>query len=342
MEQTIAEKTIEDILYTDKTILAELLDCNPASLSIISRQKTLNSGKLDLLCLYESELWLVELKVVPFYSSIIKQINGYQNDLIKLQEQYKIISGFIKKIVCVTSATNSDYGACQNENIELRIYKPEYILEKYFENFRERSAFIKIQPADFGVVRLGLLNSTLNLLSNGKTLAEIALVEGKSPKTIRNRFSVSEQLGLTQRANNHFFLTELGNSFTELKSEFVDDNLSESQIELISNFVVENPFSSSITYTILGFVETIFTLSKNSYPVSSVNAKEFFVKSVGKDATWKTPRSRETATYIFSNYACDLRLLIKINNNFYITPKGIQAILLLQLNRSIKLIEQRE
>ena len=190
MQQTITEKTIEDILYTDKTILAELLDCNPTNLSIISRQKTLNSGKLDLLCLYESELWLVELKVVPFYSLIIKQINGYQNDLIGLQEQHKIISGTIKKIVCVTNATSVDIQTCLNENIELRIYRPEYVLEKYFENFREGSAFIKIQPADFGVVRLGLLNSTLSLLSEGKNIAEIARIEGRSPKTIRNRFQL--------------------------------------------------------------------------------------------------------------------------------------------------------
>jgi hypothetical protein len=70
--------------------------------------------------------------------------------------------------------------------------------------------------------------------------------------------------------------------------------------------------------------------------------RDFFVKSVGKESTWKTPKSRETATYIFSNYACDLQLLTKINNSFYLTPNGIQAILLLQLNRSIKLIEQGE
>ena len=54
------------------------------------------------------------------------------------------------------------------------------------------------------------------------------------------------------------------------------------------------------------------------------------------------PRARQTATYIFSNYACELEYLVKVNNEFFLTPKGIQAILLLQLNRSIKLIESRK
>ncbi len=38
------------------------------------------------------------------------------------------------------------------------------------------------------------------------------------------------------------------------------------------------------------------------------------------------PRARETATYIFSNYASELEYLVKVNNEFFLTPKGIQAI----------------
>ncbi|MGA7195165.1 MAG: hypothetical protein WBW94_16220 [Anaerolineales bacterium] len=340
MQLSIAEKTIEDILYTDKAILADLLGCNPVNLSIIARQKILNSGKLDLLCLYESELWLLELKAVPFYNLIIDQINGYHADLMQLQKQQKLIAGTIKKIILVTNANQTDIQVCAVENIDVKIYHPENVLEKFFENFRERSAFIKIQSADFGVVRLGLLVSTLNLLGKGKNITEIAQAQGKSQKTIRNRFSVSEQLGLMQKAKEHFFLTELGNSFTELTSELNDNNLTEKQVDLLSKFMVESPFYSSFTYTILSFIETVFILSKSSYPVKFNDARDFFVKSVGKESTWKTKRSRETATYIFSNYTCDLQFLTKINNSFYLTPKGIQAILLLQLNRSIKLIEQ--
>lgn len=95
-------------------------------------------------------------------------------------------------------------------------------------------------------------------------------------------------------------------------------------------------------FILFSIIETVFFLSKNSYPVPNDSVIDYFVKSVGKTETWKTPKAKSTATYIFSNYACELEFLAKINNEFYITPKGIQAILLLQLNRSIKLIESRK
>lgn len=137
-------------------------------------------------------------------------------------------------------------------------------------------------------------------------------------------------------------MTDLGNQFVELGEKIVDDRLNQEQIELLSNFIKETPFFSSISYTIFALIETVFVLSKNSYPVSKDAVKDYFVKSVGKTETWRADRARETATYIFSNYASELEFLVKVNNEFYITPKGIQAILLLQLNRSIKLIESRK
>ncbi|MDM8532353.1 hypothetical protein QUF63_14355 [Anaerolineales bacterium HSG25] len=82
-------------------------------------------------------------------------------------------------------------------------------------------------------------------------------------------------------------------------------------------------------------------LAKSLYPVPREIIQDYFVKSVGKTKTWKTEKARKTASDIFSNYACELELLADINNHFYIAPKGIQAILLLQLNRSIKLIETK-
>ncbi len=88
-------------------------------------------------------------------------------------------------------------------------------------------------------------------------------------------------------------------------------------------------------------VETIFILAKSVYPVPKDAVRDYFIKSVGKGQTWKKARSRQTATNTFANYACELHFLVNVSNHFYITPRGIQAILLLQLHRSIKLIESR-
>jgi hypothetical protein len=340
MNGPISEKIIEDILTNDKSILAEILSLSAPDLSLLARQKPVRSGKLDLLYLFNDELLLIELKVVGFYEQIIEQINEYHKDLTELQKQNKLISSQIKKAILVTDATASHFEACKKENIKLFIYKPETVLSKFYENFKELSYFLKIQSGDYGMVRLGLLNSTLKLLGEGFGIKEICKIESKSEKTIRNRISVARLLNLVVKHKNEYYLTDLGNRFNELR-ENMDGRLSQAQIELLSDFISESPYFSSITYTILSLIETVFVLSKNFYPVLKDAVKDYFVKSVGKTTTWKTEKARETATYVFSNYACELELLVKINNQFYLSPKGIQAILLLQLNRSIKLIGSR-
>jgi hypothetical protein len=342
MSNSVSEKIIEDILTSDKSILSEVLSLNFSDLSLIARQKIVSSGKLDMIYLHKDEILLIELKVVPFYKEVITQINNYETDLIALQNQNKLIKSSIRKIIVVTGARENDYRVCKESKIDLVVYKPEIILSKYYENFKELSSFLKIQSGDYGVVRLGLIKNTLSCLGEGVSIKEICNLENKSEKTIRNKISVAQLLGLVSKFKQTFFLTDLGNQFVELGEKIVDDRLNQEQIELLSNFIKETPFFSSISYTIFALIETVFVLSKNSYPVSKDAVKDYFVKSVGKTETWRADRARETATYIFSNYACELEFLVKVNNEFYITPKGIQAILLLQLNRSIKLIESRK
>jgi hypothetical protein len=236
----------------------------------------------------------------------------------------------------------SDVVQCKEESIQVYTYKPEQVLAKYFENFKELSYFLTLQSGDYGVVRLGLLNTTLRLLGEGETQMQISLSENRSIKTIKNRLSVAMLIGLVSKYKGEYFLTELGESFVHAGNLNLTDRLTDEQSNILSDFAKGTPFYSQITYTILSFLETIFILAKSSYPVDKDSAQHFFVKSVGKEKTWRTPKARNTATYIFSNYACDLQFLAMIGDQFYITPKGIQAILLLQLNRSIKLIESQK
>lgn len=341
MSDFISEKIIEDILSADRSILAELLSVSPSGLNLLARQKSVESGKLDLLCLYENDLLLIELKVAGFSDDVVDQIDSYHKDLQELQAKNKLIGARIRKIVLVTGAKPEDFDRCQARGIRLVVYRPECVLSKFYENFRELSYFLQIQSGDYGVVRLGLLNSTLRSLSAGKRVGEICRIEGKSEKTIRNRLVVAVQLGLVGKFRGGYFLTDGGNSFLEKSARVFVDRLSDDQVEFLSKFVTENPFYSPATYTILSILEAVFVLAKSAYPVSVRVVQEYFVTSVGKGQAWKTPKARETATYIFSNYACELHLLTKVSNHFYITPKGIQAILLLQLNRSIKLIESQ-
>jgi len=340
MNIEVSEKIIEDILVIDKNILSEIIQLNYNDLTLLGRQKSVKSGILDLLYLWKDELILIELKSVPFYNKIVEQINGYYDDLIQLQLENKLVKGKIRKYIIVTSKNNNQTSLCLENEIELILFNPKRVLSKFYENFKELSQFLKIQSGDYGVVRLGLIISTLKLLENGLTIERIANKEGKSIKTIKNRLSVALQFNLVRRYKNEYFLTEMGEGFTKTNNE-VNDRLNILQKEIIKNFIKEYPFYSSISYTIFSIVESVFVLSKNSYPVHIDKLKDYFVKSVGKSSTWKTEKSKQTATYIFSNYAIELDFLAKVDNEFFITPDGIQAILLLQLNRSIKLIENK-
>jgi len=342
MKNQVSEKIIEDILSSNKMILADILKVKQNELSLVARQKALNSGRLDLLYLHNDELLLIEIKIVNFSKDIIEQINNYNDDLISLQNENKLIKGKIRKIILVNGSSSTDEALCRKDNIELFNYDPRNILLQYYENFRELSQFLTIKSGDYGVVRLGLLNETLSLLSEGKSVDDLCKTQSRSLKTISNRLSIAILLDLVFKHDQKYYLSERGNHFVEIRDSNTEDSLSLEQSDFLASFIIETPFSSSITFTIMSLVESVFVLSKSIYPVPLETLIEYFVTSVGKNSTWQKPKARNTATYIFSNYACELGFLTKFGNAFFLTPKGIQSVLILQLNRSIRLIKSQQ
>jgi hypothetical protein len=343
MTTSVTEKVIEDILSADRSILANVLSVNQGDLSPIARQKKFDSRRiLDLLYLHQNELLLIELKAVPFYSDIIGQINDYHNELLKLQSQSKLIKTKINKIILVTDARKEHFASCEKEGIKLIKFDIEEILFKYYQNFRELSAFLKIQPGNWGVTRLYLLKNTLALLNKGVAVNEICNIENKSIKTITNRFAVASLIGLLEKNKNGFLLTKLGKEVLAKDDFTSEERFNVEQFSLISEFVKDNPFYSQITFSIMSVVDTVFILSKAEYPIRYENFQDFFVRSLGKDKTWIQPRAQLTGTYHFANYAEELGFIQKVDNHLFLTPQGIQAILIFQLNRSIKLINARK
>lgn len=337
----ISERVIEDILSSDKSIVAGMLGLQATELELLARQKVVPSGKLDMLFVYRDELILVELKAVPFYVEIIGQISNYYADLLELQNLNRLLKSPIRKIVLVTGFSEQDLSSCHANDIQLLSYDPKVVLEDYYRNFRELSYFLTLQSGDFGVVRLGLLRQTIHHIAQGEELKEIAERENRSIRTIRNRVSVAMQLNLVAKFRDKFYLTEYGEKFTAYRNS-IDDRLSREQVDMLQTFVRENPFYSAMTYTILSFVESVFVLAKNRHPVPQELVREHFVTSVGKIATWSKAKSKLTASYIYANYAIELEFISRIDKGLYLAPAGINAVLLLQLHRSIKLIEQKD
>ena len=127
MEINVSEKVIEDIFAVDKSILSEVVQLNYSDLSLLARQKNVRSGILDLLYLWKDQLVLIELKAVPFYQDIINQINGYYDDLIKLQQENKLIKATIKKYILVIKANENNKKLCIQNEINLIVFNPKTV-----------------------------------------------------------------------------------------------------------------------------------------------------------------------------------------------------------------------
>src|SRR3989344_9491299 len=246
----ITEKVIEDIFSSDKSLLADVLLVNPGDLSQIARQKKFDSKrKLDLLYLYQHELLLIELKAVPFYQDIINQINDYYNELLKLQSRSKLVQGNINKIILVTRANKDDYKQCEAEKIKLIEFNLEDVLNQYYQNFKELSVFLNIEPSARGVTRLYLLKSTLNLLNKGYSFEEICKIENMAHNTIFNRLAVACLLNLVEKNKKNYTITELGKKIISADSKIAEERFNEIQFEILSEFVKDNPFFSQITFS---------------------------------------------------------------------------------------------
>lgn len=327
----ITEKIIEDIFTADTTLLAHALSVSPTDLSMIARQKRFANHKImDMLYLHKNEILLIELKATPFYYGIIEQINGYYDELRKLQEERKLISAKINKIILATDAATEHFAACRQNDIQLIKFDIENILTQYYDRFRELSTFLRIQPAQRGVSSLYLIKTTLQWLAKGLSFEEILQAENKSSNTIHNNLAVSNLLGLVDKPHRNkreYSLTAMGARLLASDDGADSGRFSMKQVEIIADFVKENPFYSQISFSIMSVVDTIFILSKAEYPVKYDVFQDFFIRSLGKDKTWKQNHSQYQGTAHFVSYAMELGFIHKVGNAIFLTPKGTQALL---------------
>jgi hypothetical protein len=337
----ITEKIIEDIFTIDKSLLANVLSVNQSDLNLIARQKKFENRRItDMLYLYRNELLLIELKAVPFYFEVINQINDYYQELIKLQVQSKLINTKINKIILVTDANEEHISLCQENDIKLIQYDLEDVLTKYYNDFKELSAFFNISPQALGISSLKLLKAQLVKVKQEYNFFK------ERVHTNKDKLAVANLLGLVDINNknnkSYYALTQLGEKLIELGDNLDENIFNEQQYELISDFVQENPFYSQITFSILSVVDTIFVLSKAEYPVKYEIFQDFFTRSLGKEKTWNAQQTKKLGTRHFITYAKELGFIHEIGCFLYLTPKGINALLTFQLNRSIKLINARK
>lgn len=340
--ENIREAEVEDALIANLEIFQEILGLDK-EVHLISRQLRLVNGKrrLDILLSHGNQILLVELKTGSFQHEHLEQVLSYKDELEKLQRDKQLIGGIIVPILLVTRFEERDSKTCENSRVHLHKYSPIDILTRYYEKVSDIARFMRIRPVDLGVFNIALINRVMLGLEEGfVTLKELSEFSKLSTKSIANHLRFAGELGLAIRRRNRYYLTDLGLKYISLEEESpAADVLSDEQAMLLRDYVAKDPFSSQIVFGIYTLVEAAFFLGRSSYPVDFGDLQQIFLQMSGKKYEWQTPRALSTATYMYLNYCTKVGLLGKVGRKIVITPAGFRFILMLQLHKSIEMIE---
>ncbi|MDR2519378.1 MAG: hypothetical protein LBD13_08230 [Spirochaetaceae bacterium] len=332
----IRENQIEDIFATQLDEVKQILSINE-SLTLIERQKKVDSGRIDLLFLSASSLHLLELKAVASKIEFCEQTMRYRKDLLCLQAKNLLPSLPLKSYLVCPRFTDSHKQYCVKHNIIPVEFSPYELLKNYYFKVKAIANLITIKPSNHGLWNLHLLNPIIYAVKEKSTLLFLSKTTGKSKSTVGSYLRLACELCLVEKSAGGFRLTGLGQKYVSYKEEgkgAATEQLNDKQIDLLKEYIVKNPFASPAIYGVYMAVESIFLLSKNYYPVPLDSAYGFFAALSGKQHEW-AEKTAADAFCMYSNYALDLGLLAKIACDYYITPSGIRFILLLELNKSI-------
>ena len=336
----IREIQIEDILTTSPALMKDTLNLDEEP-RLIGRQITLPSGRLDMLYAYQKDLFLIELKVSAFQKKFVQQVVNYRNDLQLFQQYGKLVQGHIQAFLLLPEVSSHNKNIAKNEGVLCKEYSPEIILKYFYsEKLRPITSFVENKPIDIGIWNIHLINKFIYKLSETNSVKKLLAMVGGSPKSLYNKIKFASELGLLIWFPNkdHIILSETGQSYISAKDDCFENTLSEEQAKLLRSQVIENPYYSSVILGIASMVECVFSLSKTSYPVSLAHLENFFATYCGKIYDWQTEKAQKHGAKMYSNYAIDLGLMAKSNNNVFLTPDGFKFVVQLQLHKSLKLM----
>jgi hypothetical protein len=336
----IRETQIEDVLVNAPVLTKKILGLKDEP-RLLGRQIIVPSGRLDMLYAYQSKLLLLELKVVPFQRKFLNQVLDYKRDLISFQNAGRLLKGQIDPYLLCPDLTKTQVEAGVTNGVRCFRYSPEEVLEFFYSNLKSITSFVKIKPIDIGIWNIHLINPVLFQLLRTRSVKSLQDSIGGSKKTLYNKIRFAQELGLIEwKANSdQITLSELGEQYVQARDEDYMERLSEAQAEILKQHIIQNPFQSSVILGIASVVESIFSYSKNVYPVPMSELCDYFTLHSGKVYDWKTDKAKYSATRMYSNYAVDLGLVAKTDQSIYLTPQGVKFTVQMQLHKSLKMVD---
>ena len=336
----IRESQIEDILVHSPALAKKVLRLKDEP-RLISRQMSIPSGRLDLLYGYNAKLLLIELKSIAFNRKFLEQILNYKSDLENFQTNGHLLNGLIEPYLICTYFSEDQRTLAKERGVTCIDYRPEIILQDFYNNFKPVAFFAKIKPIDIGIWNIHLVNNILYRLDEINSVSRLHQSIKGSSKTLYNKIRFAHELRLIkwQPNNDRIILSDLGKNYVNFKDPITDKTISQLQAKLLCDFVMKNPFESSVILGIASVVESIFALAKNRHPVLMNDLLAYFCYHAGKYFDWKTEKAKYNATRMYSNYAVDLGLIGKSGEELFLTPEGFRFTIQMQLHKSLKMVE---
>ena len=299
------------------------------------------SGRLDLLYLSGQRLLVVELKVEEGSPAFAAQVAGYATDLRAMQEKGSLAAGPVVALLLCPSCDSGTIRACSELDVQAIEYAPEEVMAEFFRRLKAISTFIQLRPSDHGIWNIHLIHRALYLLRVGPASArELADQIELSPTSVSNQLRFASELGLTEKSQRLYRLRPLGKEYVKERNPDAPwEHLSDGQAGVLRDSIVKNPFASPVVFGIYSLVETVFNLAPNKYPVERKLVIANFRDATGKLFDWAADKSAYHGTRMYSNYGTELGLLGRTGDALYLTPAGLRFILLLQLHRSLQLID---
>jgi hypothetical protein len=336
----IRESQIENILVSYPTLTKDILHLEEDP-KLIGRQIILPSGRLDMLYTYKAMFLLVELKAVSFQEKFVRQVLRYKQDLIEFQKNGKLLEGEITPYLVLPNMNSKYSRFAESNGVKCLEYNPEEVLKYFYSGkLKPITSFIELKPIDIGIWNIHLINKFIYELRHINSVKKLQENYKGAAKSLYHKIKFANELNLINWMpnNDSISLSNLGKLYVAANDTSFFDRISEEQAVLLRNHVMQNPYSSSVIIGIASLVESVFTLSKNSYPVAVSQLVKYFTLYSGKIHDWKTEKAQFHGAKMYSNYAIDLGLIAKTDNDVYLTSDGFKFVIQMQLHKSLNLM----
>jgi len=229
---------------------------------------------------------------------------------------------------------------CREQGVAPVSYQVAEVLDDFFRLLTPVTRFLTLRPKDYGLWNRPLVHRVLYSLEKTSLPSDLAGITGLSRRSVMNHLRFAIDLHLVRRLNHSYELTELGYQYVHARTaDMPPSEASDSQLQILRNYIAKNPFGSPIFFGIYSAVDTVFSLARNIYPVPDELSADYFKKNVGKLYDWRIPRSAQQGFRMYVNYSVELGLLARVGQDVFLTPDGLRFTLLLNLHKSIQMID---